>query len=337
MSSKTINIIAGCITLLSSGSALSACTLTNGTAGTLNVAFATDVLNPGSATAGMRQTRSLTSAQMASAMGTTNSLRLLNCTAGESLIWGQSSYPLLAGTSPGGTGYINIGIPNLYIYMVASGGTATYIRAPSATGTDYTRSVSTINSGNPRWSDIGNVAITLHKTGRVSQGGVVAGGTLARWATSDGKLLLTYALQPFTVQVLGCTVTTKNPVAVLGDVHRSQFKGPGSNAGTAQFDIGMDCDSAISPTITFSGDAALPDSKDVLALSDPTGSNTAKGVGVQILYKNNLVSLDSPVSLGTTTTQGNVSFPFTARYYQTDAVITGGDASATAQFTVNYE
>jgi hypothetical protein len=56
------------------------------------------------------------------------------------------------------------------------------------------------------------MVIVLERNGRVLQGGVVPGGLLARWSTSDGKTLLDINIAPFMINVLGCTVTTPNPV-----------------------------------------------------------------------------------------------------------------------------
>ncbi|MBL5825954.1 fimbrial protein [Serratia fonticola] len=315
--------------------AYAACTLINGaTAGSLNVSFGViPTFNPGSATNVQVATRSFTAATSASAMGIGGSTVFVNCTAGESLVWGDSSYARLAG-SPG---YLKTGIDNLYMNLTTTPGTTSAFAYPTTGGGNFTRTFSTINFGDPRWSDIGGTNVFLRKVGRISQGGVVPGGILAVWRTSDSKTLLTLNLSSFTVNVLGCAVTTPTVSVPMGTVHRVQFKGVGSTVGNASFSIGMNCDTAISPTVTFSG---MPDSNapgTVLELNNLGGGTTASGVGVQMVYKGTPVTLNSAVSLGTTTSAGLLTMDLNARYYQTASVITGGEANATAYFTIDYE
>ncbi|MBL5825930.1 fimbrial protein [Serratia fonticola] len=315
--------------------AYAACTLINGaTAGTLNVSFgALSSFNPGDASNRQLAAPTFNNTQSSSAMGIGGSTVFVNCTAGESLVWGDSSYARLAG-SPG---YLKTGIDNLYMRLTTTPGTTSAFAYPTTGGANFTRTFSTINSGNPRWSDIGATNMILQKVGRISQGGVVPGGLLARWRTSDNKMLLTLNLNSFTVNVLGCAVTTPTVSVPMGTVHRVQFKGVGSTVGNASFSIGMNCDTAISPTVTFSG---TPDSNapsTVLALNNLGGGTTASGVGVQMVYKGTPVTLNSAVSLGTTTSAGLLTMDLNARYYQTASVITGGEANATAYFTINYE
>ncbi len=330
-----IKLAVGFITLASSGYTYATCSLiNNASAGMVTISFADYQADPGDSNAKVQQTRSFTANELAAAMGLGRRITIYRCTANENLIWGQGAFPTIPGPSPENTGYINIGIPNLYIYLTAEQGTATGILTPLPSGADYRRSSGTFNNGSGSWNDIGNIRVTLYKKGRISQGGKVQGNILNKWITEDGVLMLTFMLAPFEVKVKGCKVTTPNPEAILGDVHRTQFNGIGTTAGSATFDINLDCDSAISPTVTFSGTPAIVGKSNVLALNN---SATAKGVGVQILYKNKEVLLNTPISLGKTLAQGIVKSTFSARYYQISNTITGGDATATAQFTINYE
>lgn len=330
---KALCLLGGLLGMLPAAQA--ACTLLNGaTAGSLNVTMgAFSPLNPGNATNEQLASTQVQASASAAAMGVTTGVTLLNCTAGESLIWGDSSYATLAGNP----GYLKTGIDNLNIQLTTTGGTTSSFLYPSTGGDNFSRTISTINYGNPRWVDIGNTNVLLRKVGRVSQGGVVPGGLLAVWRTSDNKRLLSLNLNSFTVNVLGCQVTTPNVSVPMGTVHRSQFRGVGSTVGNTSFNIGMSCDSAISPTVTFSGtpDSNIPDT--VLALNNPGSGTSASGVGVQMLYQGSPVMLNSAVSLGKTTEAGTLTMALNARYYQTASTIIGGEANATAYFTVKYE
>ncbi|HCD1255874.1 TPA: type 1 fimbrial protein [Citrobacter amalonaticus] len=322
--------------LAGGGNAMATCTLANGgRAGTVTATFPTENLNP-AANVGDVRNFAMSSNQMASAMGlASNSLQIVKCDANEDFMLTDSTYSLLPGNSPGGTGFIDIGIPNLYLYMVFTQGTVTGIRFPSTAGGDYIRPSAGINFGSGRWLDIGNGKLYLYKAGPVSQGGVVPGGLVARWRTSDGVNLVDIMLNSFVVNVKGCEVLNKTPTVYLNEVHVSHFNGVGSNAGSTNFSLGMQCDTNIKPTITFTGTTVSTGT--VLLLNDPDATTTAKGVGVEMLYGQKIVNLGEAVSLGTTSTSGTNNYGFTARYVQTESKIKAGEANATANFTINYE
>lgn len=315
--------------------AQAACTLQNGgKAGSVSVSFSTETFDPGVSAGTQKQTVAIGNGSMSSAMGINSSQRIATCTAGESFMMTDSSYTLRAGYSPGNTGYIETGIPNLYMYIVYAGGTATGIKYPTNAGGDYTRAANTINSGSGRWLDIGNATIYLYQAGRISQGGVVPAGILARWRTSDGVNMVDIMLNSFTVNVKSCQLTNSTPTVPLGDVHVSHFNGVGSSAGSTGFTLGMNCDSSIKPTITFTG--VSTNAGTVLPLNNPDATTTARGVGLELLYGQNKVTLGEALSLGTTTSGLN-NYTFTARYVQTESSIQAGEANATANFTINYE
>lgn len=316
--------------------AQAACTLLSGAkAGTLNVSFgALPSFNPADAVNQQLSTLTYFSGQSSSAMGIDNAVTMVTCTAGESLVWGDSSYEMLSGIP---AGYLKTGIDNLYMNLTTANGTTSSFAYPTTGGGNFTRTFSTINTGHPRWVDIGNTNVFLLKVGRVSQGGIVPGGILAVWRTSDNQRLLTLNLNAFTVNVLGCQVTTPTVTVPMGTVNRTRFKGVGSTAGNTSFSIGMNCDTAISPTVTFSGTPDNNAPETVLALNNLGSGATATGVGVQMTYQGIPVMLNSAISLGKTTAAGIVTMTLNARYYQTTPIITGGEANATAYFTVKYE
>ena len=332
-----LSIYSAALTLLvaASGAAQATCTLQNGaTAGSVSVSFSTETFDPGATSASQRQTRAITNATMASAMGISGSQRIMACTGGESFMMTDSSYTVRAGYSPNDTGYIETGIPNLYMYIVYANGTATGIRYPTTAGGSYSRAASTINSGSGRWADIGNATVYLYQAGKISQGGVVPAGVLTRWRTSDGVNMVDIMLNSFVVNVKSCELTNKTPSVPLGEVHVSHFTGVGSYAGSTGFTLGMNCDSSIKPTVTFTGTSVS--TGNILPLNNPDADTTAKGVGVELLYGQKGVTLGEALSLGTTTSGIN-NYSFTARYVQTESSIQAGVAEATANFTINYE
>lgn len=320
---------------ISATNALATCTLQNGAkAGSVSVSFNAETFDPGVSAGTQKQAVGISNGTMAAAMGINSSLRIASCNGGEMFMMTDSSYTLRSGYSPGNTGYIETGIPNLYMYIVYTPGTATGIKFPTNAGGDYARAANTINSGAGRWSDIGNATVYLYQAGRISQGGVVPAGILTRWRTSDGVNMVDIMLNSFTVNVKSCQLTNSTPTVPLGDVHVSHFNGVGSTAGSQGFTLGMNCDSSIKPTITFTG--VSTNAGTVLPLNNPDASTTAKGVGLELLYGQNKVTLGQALSLGTTASGLN-SYNFTARYVQTESSIQAGEANATANFTINYE
>lgn len=315
--------------------ALATCTLQNGgKAGSVSISFNAETFDPGVSAGTQKQTVGISNGTMAAAMGINSSLRIATCTGGESFMMTDSSYTRRTGYSPGGTGYIETGIPNLYMYIVYTPGTATGIKFPTNAGGDYVRTVSSINSGAGRWSDIGNATVYLYQAGRISQGGVVPAGILTRWRTSDGVNMVDIMLNSFTVNVKSCQLTNSSPSVPMGEVHVSHFNGVGSAAGSKGFTLGMNCDSNIKPTITFTG--VSTNAGTVLPLNNPDATTTARGVGLELLYGQNKVTLGEALSLGATTSGLN-NYAFTARYVQTESTIQAGEANATANFTINYE
>ncbi|CDF92583.1 Fimbrial adhesin [Pseudomonas sp. SHC52] len=73
----------------------------------------------------------------------------------------------------------------------------------------------------------------------------------------------------------------------------------------------------------------------VLALNSAS-TTVATGLGLQLLYKNTAVALGTPIAVGTTTSSGAYNIDLTARYYQTGAKVTAGQANSTATFTMTY-
>lgn len=74
----------------------------------------------------------------------------------------------------------------------------------------------------------------------------------------------------------------------------------------------------------------------VLALVNPDEQSSARGVGVQLLYRGAPLVLGERLPLETAL-QGLRSYPFSARYYQTQPQIAAGEANAVATFSLTYQ
>ncbi|WP_387691732.1 fimbrial protein [Photorhabdus sp. RM71S] len=276
--------------------------------------------------------------QLAQLMNINENTPLLNphdCDpTGEPLIFTGDVYPSKAGNTPHGTGMITTGIDNLYFYLIASGEEEN-MKLPTTNGSNY---IYKYKDG-MTLKDIGKISVYLYQEGILPSGKVLRPRKIAMLQTLAGtELIRIKTKNNYTIKTQTCSTTTPRPMVDFGRVKSYLFKGIGSTAGNAGFNIEIKCTESVKPKITFSGEKInyAPDS--IIQLNNPNSKNTAKGVGIQILYMGTTpVSLENPLVFGYAATNVTYKLPFTARYYQTDEKITGGKANATAYFTIQYE
>ena len=202
-----------------------------------------------------------------------------------------------------------------------------------------------IHPGLPTWGLRGRLFFVV--TGPI-QGGTIAPQTFA------GLYLYTsethHAFNFGSVEVgppskPTCTVSTPSVAIPLGAVESRAFKGIGSVAGNATRTITLQCaggggaDSDVLLTLT---DQTQPANRsDQLTL---TANSTAKGVALQLLFGNRLISYGpDAAAIGTpnqwlagSTGNGTFQIPLTARYIQTGATVRPGTANGLATFTLAY-
>ena len=142
-----------------------------------------------------------------------------------------------------------------------------------------------------------------------------------------------------------CTVSTPSVAIPLGAVESRAFKGIGSVAGNATRTITLQCaggGGAESDVLLTLTDQTQPANRsDQLTL---TANSTAKGVALQLLFGNRLISYGPDAAAIGTPNQwlagsiGNGTFqiPLTARYIQTGAIVRPGTANGLATFTLAY-
>ncbi|MEB6379017.1 fimbrial protein [Leclercia adecarboxylata] len=147
-----------------------------------------------------------------------------------------------------------------------------------------------------------------------------------------------------------CNVTTPTILVNLGKVNRTDFKGVGQTAGTAQtFTIPVYCSQPAQIKIGFFGTPAAVGTTDTLAITQTPSS--ASGVGVKLSYGNN--GAGAPVAgstlhineagnlpgLGQVTATDAASaqpFHFGAQLVQTGPTVTAGLVNTTATFALEY-
>lgn len=314
-----------------------ACALSSGlSAGTVNFTLPamTTSLNPSDSGPIEIARITVDKSEMASAMNMSVTSDIWDDCSTSNLIWSVLR-STQSGSSPASTGYIQTGIDNLYMYLYNDSGLISSVRTPSTSGGDYSRTMS--NIGTRTWTTLGDSTLVLYQTGPVRKGGVVPGGSLATLKLSDGGTIMNMTMSAFTVNVLGCSITTPTVfVPMEGNTFASSFTGIKSTVGNTSFTIDADCDSGLLPTLTFSG-TTNSDDETIFELTNKTNADAATGVGVQIKYKSNSITNNVAVSLDETQINGLISFPFTANYIQTLDKVTAGKVSSTLTYTLSYQ
>lgn len=181
--------------------------------------------------------------------------------------------------------------------------------------------------------------ISFIKTGSVVPG-VMPSGQLGTFSGGTGGAMMKLNMNSLVVTQAACSITTPNLTFPIGNVLASNF---GTTIGAIPTgaqntqNLGLNCDAGANVNISLTG-TQNPDvgSNSVLALTGQGSAGVANGVGVQILYNNSPLSLNSNVVLKTST-GGQEIFPLTARYYQTKTTVTTGSANASATLNLTYQ
>lgn len=177
----------------------------------------------------------------------------------------------------------------------------------------------------------------LYKTGDI-QSGKFSSGEIGTWTVSGITPLKINMIGGAVTQVT-CSITTPNLTFPIGDVSKEDFgTSPGfTPAKTSTQNLGLDCDKFANINVTLNGQQN-PDVSDasVMALNNQGDANTAQGVGVQLLYNGQPLSINTRLALKTSS-GGKESLPLTARYYQTRNTVTVGEANTSATLTLTYQ
>ncbi|MGY3041240.1 type 1 fimbria pilin [Rhodanobacter sp. TND4EL1] len=136
------------------------------------------------------------------------------------------------------------------------------------------------------------------------------------------------------VSAPACSVVNFDTPVQLPTIFSSALKGTDTYSDQpTPFSVKLICQSQMKLAITL--DATSKTGKPGV-ITNVTGPGYAGNVGVQILKSNgDPVLFGSAIDEGTTPI-GTMNLPFSARYYQTGAPITGGKVWATATYTLTY-
>ncbi|MGL5387208.1 MAG: fimbrial protein [Serratia sp. (in: enterobacteria)] len=137
--------------------------------------------------------------------------------------------------------------------------------------------------------------------------------------------------------ITACTINSSSILVPLDDVMASSLTSVGSIAKPASFNVALQCNAGARINVQLNGTQNTDSSASgVLQLTNAGGAGVAKGVGIQILYNGTAMQLNNNMVLKTSS-GGQETFPFTARYYQTKATVTAGSANAIATLNLTYQ
>lgn len=131
-----------------------------------------------------------------------------------------------------------------------------------------------------------------------------------------------------------CTVDTPAIAIPLGDVQASSLGTVGATSPISPTqNVALSCMGSPSVSMTLQGSQASGAPDSVLALKGE--ASVAKGIGVQLLYRNNPLAINTALNL-TTVAPGKLNVPIAARYYRIGDMEAGlANAAATLRFTYN--
>lgn len=188
----------------------------------------------------------------------------------------------------------------------------------------------------------GSITVTFYKTASETGSGTVTGKTVGSLVLLNNALLwqspeAVVNINAFTVTTPACTLTTSFIPVDMKDVNKNEFNGknstPGSNY-TQSFNLPMTCNAGTQVKVKMEGDI-YDSAKGIINTTGETG--TATGVGIQLLYNSQPLTLGTDVPVGTSSAGGSFSVPLQARYYQIGNTITTGKANGVLTFTMTYQ
>jgi type 1 fimbria pilin len=188
------------------------------------------------------------------------------------------------------------------------------------------------------------LTVELIKTAPVTGSGPLVAGQYSSFylPTDPGHPVMTSWVQGNAITIVSpsCEIDagSKNIAVNFGSVPLGSFGGVGTTAASRPFTINLQCQqSPGSVLVRLDGTTDPSNSPGVLQITQ--GAQSARGVGIQVLDRNN-----QPVVYGSNMNAGSspsgpstLQVPFTARYYQTGGVITPGEANSLATFTIQYQ
>jgi type 1 fimbria pilin len=136
---------------------------------------------------------------------------------------------------------------------------------------------------------------------------------------------------------VACSISTPVIQVPLDDILANDLKSVNATFKPKNFNVGLSCDAGAHVNVKMTGTKNTETSTDgVLQLTNVGSPGVATGVGIQILYNNDPLALNKNIQLKTSS-GGQETFPFVARYYQTKNAVTTGVTNAAMVLDITYQ
>lgn len=175
------------------------------------------------------------------------------------------------------------------------------------------------------------LSYSLVKTGDI-ESGVVTG--MGHSLGVDARRIFNIYVDPQTIVASGCEVTRTSIPVKMPSAHRSHFTGIGYKTDPVAFSIPLNCHR--NTRVKFKIDATADPSGLPGVMKLTSGTNIAKGVGIQISQNDVAVKFGVETAATGIGSGEKIDVPFTARYIQTLEEVEGGRANGRATFTMTY-
>ncbi|MGX4743130.1 fimbrial protein [Providencia rettgeri] len=212
-------------------------------------------------------------------------------------------------------------------------------------GGDFNRVLGPASYPKSSWNVYSTVwDIKIHKTGRVTSSNTVRAGALAQLTQKNQTPISTWYLTTLNIpangiriNVLSCSLKNNQSTYNINmkDWYDTQFTNIGSTSTPVAIPITLTCAAGSNIKATVTSSKYVDTATGKLGL---TGTNSATGVAVQLLDKNNNpIKLNTLNSLQNNVPAGDYMFNWKARYIKTANNITPGTANASATVNIRYE
>ncbi|PHM53931.1 fimbrial protein [Xenorhabdus sp. KK7.4] len=185
----------------------------------------------------------------------------------------------------------------------------------------------------------GYLTVQLVKIAPNTGTGRIGGGVLTSAILGNNWLIHTFYLDNTEIitPTPSCSLTHKTTLVNMGKVRTSEFRGINSTTQKKDFHLELDCDTNARTNMKLDGRPASNGSYNIWALDRDSSNATARGVGLQILFLNKLISMGETIVIQPSNEVRHFSLPMQARYIQTEPRVTPGKANATATITLTYQ
>lgn len=138
-----------------------------------------------------------------------------------------------------------------------------------------------------------------------------------------------------TIKISSCSVNTPSVSVNLGDFFTDEFNAVGHTTVSVPVPVNLDCFAGTRINVIVAADS---DTNTQQQGAIKLAGGGADGVAIQLLDKNGSgVKLNQKFVVDTTISDGQYNFDWTARYLQTESIVSSGNANGSATLSISYE